>query len=118
MWNNAFPNSDSADLRVEESPMLIGVMQRVPQERKDLPLFDYQSRVLLRHDPVELTTHRLTIEEVIETLDVFREEWYRNVELPVGLIIADHQHEKPFSGLISLERWDCVQMFWLKSADI
>ena len=38
--------------------MMIGVMQRAPRERRDFSLFDYHSRVLLRHGSVELTDLR------------------------------------------------------------
>ena len=86
MWNNSFPDSDFVDLRVEESPMLIGVMQHSPREKRRFSPFDYETRVLLRHDPLEMTGPGLTLEEVLRMLHAFSEEWYRNEELLVSVI--------------------------------
>ena len=65
VWNNLFPDSNFADLHVEESPMLIGVMQRSLQDRRRFSPLDYQSRVLLRHDPEELTDQSSTLPKVL-----------------------------------------------------
>ena len=66
--------------------MLIGVMQRSSQGTRQFSPFDYETRVLLRHDPVELSGHRPTLQEVLRTLRAFSEEWYRNEELLVSVI--------------------------------
>ena len=86
MWNNTFPDSDFVDLRVDECPMLIGVMQRSPQEKRGFSPFDYETRVLLNHDPREITGSGLTLEDVLRTLHAFSEEWYRNEGLLVSVI--------------------------------
>lgn len=66
--------------------MLIGVMQHSPRAKRGFSPFDYETRVLLRHDPRDMTRQRLTLEEVLRALQAFSEEWYRNEQFLVSMI--------------------------------
>lgn len=96
--------------------MLIGVMQRAPQDRRDFRLFDYQSRVLLRHDPVELIcgvrgekrTSRLLLTSFYFSVLLFTSSyffillgisWYLSVLLATsGLLMSGNELVFPWTG--------------------
>lgn len=55
--------------------MLIGMVQHAAGERGDFSPFEYQCQVLQRCDLLPKTNDRSTLENILETLCTFREEW-------------------------------------------
>jgi hypothetical protein len=90
-WCTTFPDSQSTHLRIEECPILIGVMRCSLTEQKKSSPFDYQCHVLLREDRLMKTDQRSTLENVIETLGAFRQEWQRNEKFWVSVIDDDRK---------------------------
>ena len=57
--------------------MLIGILGHVSEERNDFSSFEYQCQVLQRCQLLPKTDTQSTLENVLETLRTFRNEWHR-----------------------------------------
>ena len=68
--------------------MLIGIMRRAPREETEFSLFKYQFQVLQHCDLLVQTGQRATLENVLKTLNGFREEWHRNQQFLVPFDVS------------------------------
>jgi hypothetical protein len=58
--------------------MLIGIMQHASGERGEFSPFEYQCQLLQRCDVLPKINTRSTLENVLETLRTFKQEWHRH----------------------------------------
>ena len=77
-WFDVFPDLQLPIPRIDDCPMLLGIMQHASGQRGEFPPFEYQCQVLQRCDVLSKTNTRSTLENVLETLRVFKDEWHRH----------------------------------------
>lgn len=58
--------------------MLIGIIQHASGQRRNFSPGEYQFQILQRHELLPKTNTRATLENVLETLRIFKEEWHRH----------------------------------------
>ena len=68
---------------MNECPMLIGVIGCAPEEETGFSLSAYRPQVLQRGALLVDTNKRSTLENILETLHGFKQEWNRNEQLLV-----------------------------------
>jgi hypothetical protein len=74
-WFEIFPDVQLPKYGINDCPILIGMVQHAAGERGDFSPFEYQCQVLQRCDLLPKTNDRSTLENILETLCTFREEW-------------------------------------------
>jgi hypothetical protein len=76
-WREVFPDLQLHDHGVQHCPMLMGLMRLAPQEETGFFPAGYQCQVLQCCDCLPRTRQRSTIENVLETLNAYKQEWHR-----------------------------------------
>jgi hypothetical protein len=77
-WYQVFPGLHLPDLRGKRYPILVGIMLRALQEDLSGSQSEYECQVLQRFDLLPKTNTRSTLENVVETLRIFKEECHHN----------------------------------------
>ena len=95
-WAEIFPGLYLADFQIEKCPMLVGILQDVWRKKIEFSLCECQFQLLLRSDLLPRTGQRSNLENVLQTLRTFRQEWHWNQELLVSMIDRDGKHEFGF----------------------
>ena len=77
-WYQVFPGLQLPDLWGKRYPILVGIMLRALQEAPSGPQSEYECQLLQRCDLLPKTNTRSTLENVVETLRTFKQEWHHN----------------------------------------